>query len=98
LTLPLMRPVCQVALLMGVIDVLKVFAIVYTTTDGGPARLTEVVGMYVFRTGFRFYRLDYASAMAVVVVILISILAFLTMKALSENRRAAVAPPAGRKR
>jgi multiple sugar transport system permease protein len=98
LTLPLMRPVCQVALLMGVIDVLKVFAIVYTTTDGGPARLTEVVGMYVFRTGFRFYRLDYASAMAVVVVILISILAFLTMKALSENRRAAVAPPAGSKR
>ena len=98
LTLPLMRPVCQVALLMGVIDVLKVFAIVYTTTDGGPARLTEVVGMYIFRTGFRFYRLDYASAMAVMMVILISILAFLTMKALSENRRAAVAPAAGRRR
>ena len=53
LTLPMMRPVCQVVLLMGVIDVIKVFGIVYTTTEGGPARLTEVVGMYVFRTGFR---------------------------------------------
>jgi multiple sugar transport system permease protein len=95
LTLPLMRPVCQVALLMGVIDVLKVFAIVYTTTQGGPARLTEVVGMYVFRTSFRFYRLDYGSAMAVVLVIAIALLAFLMMKALSANRRAALAPSAG---
>lgn len=89
LTLPMMRPVFQVALLMGVIDVLKVFAIAYTTTEGGPARLTEVVGLYVFRTSFRFYRLDYGSAMALVVVAAIAILAFLTMRALGESREAA---------
>ena len=88
----MMRPVCQVVLLMGVIDVVKVFAIVFTTTDGGPARLTEVVGMYVFRTGFRYYRLDYASAMALGVVVAVAILAFLAMRALSERAGAALAP------
>jgi multiple sugar transport system permease protein len=84
LTLPLLRPVCQVALLMGLVDVLKVFAIIYATTDGGPARLTEVIGLYIWRTGFRFYRLDYAAAMAIVLVIVISALAFLMMRVLSE--------------
>ncbi|MCC6179341.1 MAG: sugar ABC transporter permease [Chloroflexi bacterium] len=88
LTLPLLRPVCQVALLMGVVDVLKVFAIIYATTDGGPARLTEVIGLYIWRTGFRFYRLDYAAAMAIVLVIAISLLAFLMMRALGEHREA----------
>ncbi|MCC7372754.1 MAG: sugar ABC transporter permease [Chloroflexi bacterium] len=86
LTLPLLRPVCQVALLMGVVDVLKVFAIIYATTDGGPARLTEVIGLYIWRTGFRFYRLDYAAAMAMVLVAVISLLAWVMMRALSERR------------
>jgi multiple sugar transport system permease protein len=93
LTLPMMRPVCQVVLLMGVIDVIKVFGIVFTTTDGGPARLTEVVGMYVFRTGFRFYRFDYASAMAIGVVAAVAVLAVLAMRALRERGQAALAPP-----
>jgi multiple sugar transport system permease protein len=98
LTLPMMRPVCQVVLLMGVIDVIKVFAIVFTTTDGGPARLTEVVGMYVFRTGFRYYRLDYASSIALGVVVAVAILAILAMRALSERAAAALAPSeAGRR-
>ena len=88
LTLPLLRPVCQVALLMGLVDVLKVFAIIYATTDGGPARLTEVIGLYIWRTGFRFYRLDYAAAMAIVLVIVISLLAFLMMRVLSERQEA----------
>ena len=92
LTLPMMRPVCQVVLLMGAIDVVKVFGIVFTTTDGGPARLTEVVGMYIFRTGFRFYRFDYASAMALGVVVAVAILAVMAMRALSERPAAAVAP------
>lgn len=90
LTLPLLRPVCQVALLMGLVDVLKVFAIIYATTDGGPARLTEVIGLYIWRTGFRFYRLDYAAAMAIVLVIVISLLAFVMMRVLSERREASV--------
>jgi multiple sugar transport system permease protein len=88
LTLPLLRPVCQVALLMGVVDVLKVFAIIYATTEGGPARLTEVIGLYIWRTGFRFYRLDYAAAMAIVLVVVISLIAWLMMRALSEGREA----------
>jgi len=85
LTLPLLRPVCQVGLLMGVIDVLKVFAIIFATTQGGPAGLTEVLGLYIWRTGFRFYRLDYAAALAVVFVIAIAVLAWFTMRALGER-------------
>lgn len=88
LTLPLLRPVCQVALLMGVIDVLKVFAIIYATTEGGPARLTEVIGLYVWRTGFRFYRLDYAAALSVILIAAIALMAYATMRALGDRQEA----------
>ena len=87
LTFPLLRPVSMLVLLIGVIDVLKVFAIIFASTEGGPARLTEVIGLYIYRTGFRFYRLDYASALAVVLVVGIAGIAFLTMRALGERTR-----------
>lgn len=88
LTLPLLRPVFQVALLMGVIDILKVFALIYATTQGGPANLTQIIGFYIYITGFRFYRLDYAAAMSIVLVIGIGVLALLTMRALREQKQA----------
>ena len=89
ITLPLMRPVCQVVLLMGFIDIVKVFAIIYLTTYGGPGKLTYVVGLYVYHTAFRFYRFDLAAAMAVILIIIISILAFILMRALAEKERTA---------
>ncbi len=48
--------------------------------------------MYIFRTGFLFYRFDYASAMALGVVVAMAILAVLAMRALSERSAAALAP------
>jgi multiple sugar transport system permease protein len=89
LTLPLLRPVSQVVLLIGVIDVLKAFGIIFALTQGGPGRLTAVVGYYVFEVGFRFFRIDYAAALSVVLIAVVALLAFLTMRALSEQRESA---------
>lgn len=86
LTLPLLRPVCQVVLLIGVIDVLKAFGIIFALTLGGPGRLTAVVGYYVFDVGFRHYRIDYAAALSVVLIALVALIALLTMRALGEQR------------
>jgi len=50
-----------------------------------------------YTTGFRFYRLDYASAMALGVVMVVSILAVMAMRALGERSSAVPAPePAAR--
>ncbi len=89
LTLPLLRPVCQVVLLIGVIDVLKAFGIIYALTLGGPGRQTAVVGYYVFDVGFRFYRIDYAAALSVVLIAIVGVIAFFTMRALGEQRESA---------
>lgn len=86
LTLPLLRPVSQVALVIGLVDVIKAFAVVYTTTQGGPANLTQIIGLYVYHVGFEYYDLGYAAALAVVLLLVIAVIAFLTMRAFSEQR------------
>ena len=87
LTLPLLRPVIQVAILINMIDVLKVFALVFALTEGGPGRLTEVVGWYVYQMGFRFLRVDYASALALFLVAVTALMTVGLMRATAERER-----------
>lgn len=43
ITLPLLRPVILVVLLLRIMDVLRVFDIIWTLTFGGPGRTTELL-------------------------------------------------------
>jgi multiple sugar transport system permease protein len=77
-TLPLLRPVIVVAVLIRSLDALKVFEYVFAITQGGPGTATETIQYHVYRVGFQFYRLSEAAAMAwtlmVVVMALIVVL------------------------
>jgi ABC-type sugar transport system permease subunit len=52
-TLPLLRRVILVILLFRTIDCLKVFAIIFGTTGGGPLTTTESVQTTAYRVAFR---------------------------------------------
>lgn len=65
LTLPLMAPVLGLLALRDLIFSLQVnFVPALLLTDGGPRYATTYLPMYVYRTAFRYFRLGYASTMA----------------------------------
>lgn len=70
-TIPLLRPILIIGLLFRVIDSIKTFDLIYTTTKGGPGTLTEVFSFKVFQTMFTSYRIGYAAALSLVMLIIV---------------------------
>ena len=58
------------AILLNVIGGLRVFDLVYVMTRGGPNRSTEVLATYMYEQAFKFSDMGYASAIALVIVVL----------------------------
>ncbi len=69
--IPLLLPTITVVTTTMVINVLKVFDIVYTMTQGGPYGSSEVLANRMYRTAFNEGNLEYAAAMAVVLFLCI---------------------------
>jgi len=84
LTLPLLRPVILVALIIRALDAFKVFEYVWAITRGGPGDATETILFHIYKTGFRFFRMGEAAAMAFV---LIAILLLLVIALYTAMRR-----------
>lgn len=80
ISLPLMKPVIAVALILRAIDITTMFANVFIITKGGPAFGTETISYFIYRTGFKFFNFGYASAASVVMLILTIIVAQLIVK------------------
>ncbi len=86
ITLPLLRPVIVIVLVLRTIEAFKVFDIIYVMTDGGPANGTQSVAFYTYQRAFSDELFGYGSALAYLVVIFILVLAALYIRALrSEN-------------
>ena len=69
ITLPGVRNVIAVAVLLTAIGAFKVFDLIYVLTAGGPGNASEVLGTYIYSTGFTLERMGYASAIAVVLLL-----------------------------
>jgi len=70
-TLPLLRPTMLFVLVTGVIGSFQVFDTVYVMTAGGPGNATEVASLNIYNTAFAGFRIGEASAMSVVLFLLI---------------------------
>lgn len=75
LTLPLLRPVLGVTILIRTLDAVKFFDIVYAMTRGGPGTSTETVSFYIYRTGFQYFRMGYTAAATYILLVIVSVLA-----------------------
>ncbi len=71
LVLPLIRPVLISVTALQLIFSLKVFDIIWVMTRGGPAESTSVLGTYLYKMAFEQQKFGYASAVAVVMFVLI---------------------------
>ncbi len=72
-TMPMLRPIILVVLLFRTIDCLKVFAIIFGTTGGGPLTTTESVQILAYRTAFK--QLNMSQSMAMMVIFAVIVLA-----------------------
>jgi raffinose/stachyose/melibiose transport system permease protein len=77
LTFPLIRPVVASISVMQLIFSLKVFDLVWVMTKGDPGNSTAVLGTFLFRKGFETQKYGYASAVAVVMFIIVFTLTYL---------------------
>lgn len=80
LTLPLLRPTLVFVLVTGVIFLWGLFAQPQLLTDGGPLRRTQTVALFLYDQGFQYHKFGYASAVAVVLSIIMFISSFLNIR------------------
>jgi multiple sugar transport system permease protein len=71
ITLPLLRPTVAVALIFRTMDSLKTFDTIYVMTEGGPNNATEILNLYVFSAGFKYFHIGYAAALAVILLVFV---------------------------
>jgi multiple sugar transport system permease protein len=62
ITLPMLRPALLVAMLFRYIFAFRLFSEVWLMTQGGPARSTEVIGVYLYLEAFRYNAFGTAAA------------------------------------
>jgi multiple sugar transport system permease protein len=66
LTLPMLRPVIVVCVVIRSIDAFRTFDIVWTLTGGGPARSTELFSLYAYVDAF--LKLDFGRGSAAAII------------------------------
>ncbi len=79
-TLPLLTPSIFFLLITQFIGSFQVFGLIYVMTQGGPANATNVYIYYLYQNAFAFGRLGYASAMAWVLFLIISLITLVQWK------------------
>ncbi len=84
-TLPMLKPIIIMVTLLRAIFSVKMFDQVVTLTGGGPGRATETMNYYIYRQGFNFYDMGYASALAYMLISALFIFAFLYVVAVMKE-------------
>ena len=76
ITLPLLRPILALVLIMTIIGSFQVFDTVSVTTQGGPADASKVLQMYIYENAFGQYQFGYASALSVALLLILMVITF----------------------
>lgn len=82
ITIPLLRPIMLVAILIRMLDAFRVYEYIYTITRGGPGSATETIMYHIYQVGFRFFRMGEASSKAVVFAFVVLIFVIAIYRAL----------------
>jgi multiple sugar transport system permease protein len=80
ITLPYLRSLIVLVLIIRVVDALRVFAKVYILTRGGPASSTNIISMELYRVAFQFGNYGQAAAMGLTLLVFVLALALTFVK------------------
>jgi multiple sugar transport system permease protein len=80
ITLPLLSPTIFFNLVLSIISTFQTFTNAFVATDGGPLDATLFLVLYIYRQGFQFLNMGYASALAWVLLAVILVLTLLVVR------------------
>ena len=80
LTLPLLRPIMAMVVILTVISSFQVFDIVAVTTKGAPANASNVLPLYIYTTGFSEFDFGYAVTMSMALFVMLLAITFMQMR------------------
>ena len=88
ITLPLLKFTMAVGLMIRLIDLTKLFGLIFILTFGGPGGATETVAFNTYLVGFKDFRMSYAAALSFLIVggVLVFTLVFLWIQRAREAR------------
>jgi multiple sugar transport system permease protein len=85
ITVPLLRPVMALVLVLTVVGSFQIFDTIAVTTEGGPSDATRVIYYYIYQLAFARFEFGYAAAMAVVLLLVLVGVAVAQMRLLRAN-------------
>ncbi len=74
ITLPLLRRTLLLTVVMATVFSFRVFTPIYVMTNGGPNNATLLSVYYIYQQGFQYMSMGYASALAVVLILMLVII------------------------
>ncbi|MFE7431776.1 carbohydrate ABC transporter permease [Streptomyces tendae] len=86
ITLPLLRPVLALVLVVSMIGSFQIFDTIAVTTRGGPVGATRVIYYYIYEQAFTYFHMGYASAVAVMLALILGVLTAVQMRLLRASR------------
>jgi len=76
ITLPLLRPSLFLCFVIGMLNSVTSFDLVYVMTGGGPGRATEILVTYIYKLSFMQTRFDYAAAVTMIFFVMLIAIAW----------------------
>jgi multiple sugar transport system permease protein len=86
ITLPLLRPILALVLVVSLIGSFQIFDTVAVTTKGGPVSATRVIYFYIYQEAFTYFHMGYAAAAAMALVLILGLLTAVQMRLLRASR------------
>ncbi len=87
ITVPQIRPEIYVVLLTCTIAALRLFALIFVMTQGGPGDATQVPSYFSYQNFFQYSQVGYGAAIATVLTLIIVVLTTLFLRAQSGSQR-----------
>lgn len=85
-TVPHIMPTIALVTTISAISAMKVFAEIYVMTKGGPLNSSKTIVYYIYERAFENLDLGYASAMAVVLLIIVMIFSLINILCFEKNK------------
>lgn len=85
ITMPMLKPVLNVAIGIRLMDVLRIYDTIIATTKGGPGQLTEVVSVYTYKLGFSMFKTSLGGTSALLITIMILLISQVVVKFFSRS-------------
>jgi raffinose/stachyose/melibiose transport system permease protein len=76
-TLPLLGPTIRISVFLSIIGALQLFDLIWVTTGGGPVGASNTMAVYMVDWGFKRFQFGYASAVAVIMLVISLLFALL---------------------